>query len=265
LNEYYGQILRDEIDTRHLLENLEDECQNNTVEVSVVAHAEDVLVASLRHFDNSILNRQKLLASLDSIGLVVVERGEHLQSLVLTASQDEPPGRLRHEGHEHVDHQSENELDGDRYTPCRGAASDKRESESDPVAEGQAGSYTCAGRHHEQGTSSMRLRALCLPCWDGRSVEAIAKASNDPAGDELTVRERCRLDDLADDQECRAHIYGVLAADQVTPKDSDHGRQKTADIPCRYGHTLNHCDMLTAWVANGIDLWELSAEFGYGE
>lgn len=62
----------------------------------------------------------------------------------------------------------------------------------------------------------MSLGALCLPCWDGGSIEAITEACNEAAGEQLSEAERGALDDLANDQEGKAYKHRLSPAENVS-------------------------------------------------
>jgi hypothetical protein len=83
--EHGGVILRHEIDTAELLEELEHHGEGDAVEIAIVAHAEDFGEAGFGHFDDGVFDLQEFLVDLVRLVFRIVQGRKNFQGGGLTA------------------------------------------------------------------------------------------------------------------------------------------------------------------------------------
>lgn len=111
---------REKEHTGDLLEHLIDVGQNNTVEVAVRAHSEQVFERTLGHLQDGGLDLGKL--GLDILGFLGISQqgSQDFTSLVFLALKDEPAGRLGQEHDGTDDDQGKEDLERERESPGNG-------------------------------------------------------------------------------------------------------------------------------------------------
>lgn len=76
----------------------------------------------------------------------------------------------------------------------------------------------------------MRFGRLRLPRGDRRRIQAVSDAGDDAANNEVSERERRRLERRAHDHDCRAGEDGPASAEHVSEPDADDGAHETSQV-----------------------------------
>lgn len=230
-----GGVIGDQVDTGYLLEHLVDVGKDHTVEVSVLVHCEQVLELPLGHFKHSILDGGELVLDVRVIGRSLVESDQDLESLLFATLQDEPSGRFRKAQDGHEDDQREDDLEGDRETPCN-LGVDEGEAKVEPVTK----SDTCRNQrtfNHDQLPTSVRLGGLGLPCRDGGGVHPVADTGDETANDEVAERESRALQDGTNGHDDRTNEDGLATPQKIAEVDGGARASETSQIVRGDGNT----------------------------
>jgi hypothetical protein len=178
--------LQDQVDTSALLENLNEEGKNDAVEATPILVGEQLRCGALSHDQNGILDLEKLVLDFEAVWIIVIERRNYSERLLLTTGQDQPPWRVGNPECEHGNgREREADLNCNGYAPCGIGIVDVCEAEDRPVRKSVTERYKRSSADHEDGTFAMRLNALGLVGWRGRGGESIAESCNGSTDDEL--------------------------------------------------------------------------------
>ena len=192
--------------------------------------AERSLSANVTRRPDAVHDDASLQLDLLVVSVHAAERRQHRGGLVVSVAREEPPRRLWQPVHTDPDHEAEDDLKSNGKAPGQVWASITR-TEIDPVGdEGTKGDD--ASFDADQQPSVGGARTFGLISRDGRGVDSIADAGDDPSDDELRRRPMtghgADLDDDAQDHSGGAEHDGTPPTDLVAKEElKDCAKQAT--------------------------------------
>lgn len=174
-----------------------------------------------------------------------VELGQDVCGLLVVASQQKPPGRLRQESRTNHHDKCKDNLEGNRESPLDGRV-DVGEAKVKPIRNKSADSNDGTFKAHEE-TTVVCLGALGLPYRNSRSVHSVANARDDTADDKLS-QAPLRTDSGsrnggANNDEETATEEESCAADLFTPDKREEGSAETSKLVARGNGAAHHGNM----------------------
>ena len=104
-------IIRDQVNSRDLLEHLVDVGKNHTVELSVLAHLEQTPEGALAHFLDSFLNGDELVHDVGVVSGLLVQGLENFQGLIFSTLHHKPARGLGQVKDREEDYDGEEDLE----------------------------------------------------------------------------------------------------------------------------------------------------------
>lgn len=127
-----GRVVRDEVDSRNLLEHLVDVGEQRAMQIAVLAHCKQIGECALGHLKDCVFDFVKLAVDRLVVDILVAQRGEDLACVVLAPLEDEPPRGLGKAPDEGENKYAEKDLKGQGESPSHRTRG-KGEAEVDPV------------------------------------------------------------------------------------------------------------------------------------
>ena len=135
-----GGVVGDQVDTRDLLEHLVDVGEHGTMEVTILAHGEQILEAALLHLEHDVLDGTKFVLDEGVVGRETAESAEHAHGLVFLTLEDEPTWRFGQLHDRGDDDHGEEDLEGNGESPRDTAGFGVVEAKIDPVTDADTAS-----------------------------------------------------------------------------------------------------------------------------
>lgn len=183
-----------------------------------LAPGEKICWPTACHFENGSFDDVEFIADVLVVGREVGEGADNDEGFLLIALQDQPAWGLWERKHEDDNDESEDYFEGDGEPPGEGGLGVVA-PQTYPVGyahtTGDEGAF-----HKDKEAAAVRFGSFGLPCWHRRRIDAVAKAEDCAAGNELSEGEGACLDDGADDHEDGAQKDGLTAAEDVGNEDT---------------------------------------------
>lgn len=255
-----GRVVRDEVDSRNLLEHLVDVSKQGAVQVAMAAHGEQIAECTLGHLKDSVLDLVELVVDYLVVDVRIVQGGKNLPGLVLSPLENEPPGRLGEGPDEAEDKDAEDDLEGQRESPRHGTGGEGKPQINPVRYHDSAGDQ--GALDHDEFTALVSMGRLGLPSGHGGRVPAVSKASDDSADNEV-VKGECRgLEDGADSHDGGSQHDHSLATEGVANEDGDDSAEKASQVVGCNGDALVRGASSRVGTCTWVDVGKLLKEDG---
>lgn len=215
---------------RHLLIELQQHAEAESVEKLVLSHRENVgqldLVAGL--LLERVLNALKLGLNLDGIHRLGPEGRNDTAGLLCPVLHHKPSRRLGEEVDSGGDHGREDDSDGNWWTPSDRAGLELEEAEVDPRLE-RVSHADEQSVNNDMSPTVLGASRLTLPDRDDGTQLADAETNQDTADDELGEGKGRGLEDDADEGGDTGDEDDIAAAELITRPRAGQGADQGAD------------------------------------
>jgi len=195
-----GRVHRDEVRTAHLLEELENDAEQETVKKLVLAHLEHIGEGSSRYRSllEGYLNIVEFRGNLRSVFRQTAKSGEGISGVSTAALEHQPARRFWQEKDSRHQDEGEEAGDGDWCTPCDWTGLELVEAKVDPRLE-DVSKRDEATVKDDVLTTVLGVGTFGLPCWNGTTEHTDTSSKNEASNDQLWQLERGSLEDFSDE------------------------------------------------------------------